>query len=256
VSATEKTCACGSTFTIDTGELSGRFAEVLLRARRMCDPCAATERARQVADDAEREARSAATTWARNVKASGMPTALPADIDQLTDGPGVGRETVRAWAYGEGPPILVLTGPIGTGKTTLAAAAFHHRLRRRPGYWRTVPILLSHLSAGFGTQAHDEAVQLLDGRRMLALDDIDKARPTEYAAERIFAAVDACYAHRTPLIVTTNLATAALAERWPEPFGAAITSRLTDRATARAVRIDGDDRRQQDPTTTTTRTAA
>lgn len=242
----ERVCGCGASFAVDTKQLSPRFAEILLSAARTCAGCASSQRAAQDAEDADRLARSEEATYQRHLHSSGVPADIGIGLERDA---GRARDAAREWAADGGTPMLVLTGPIGTGKTTLAAAAFRHRLRRRPGYWRTVPILLAHLSAGFGTQQHDEAVQLLDGRRMLALDDIDKARPSEYAAERIFAAVDSCYAHRTPLVVTTNLGMADLALRWPEPFGDAIASRLTDRAVSTVVRIEGDDRRRTNKST-------
>lgn len=180
--------------------------------------------------------------WAREqmlesrVRAAELPTL---GSEPLAGVPPVVAEAINRWVAGEAR-ILVLTGPVGVGKTTLAARAFRRRLVREPGKWRSVPQLIAHLGLGFGTREHDEAVRLLDGRRMLALDDLDKARPTEYVAERLFAAIDGCYANGTGLVVTSNLTLSELGDRWPDPYGAAITSRLSSGV---HLALEGADRR-------------
>lgn len=63
------------------------------------------------------------------------------------------------------------------------------------------------------------------------LDDIDKARPTEYAAEQIFEIADAIYTHQHQIVLTTNLGTNALVshfEKADDRYGGAIVRRLTD----------------------------
>lgn len=240
VAPESRTCPCGRPFVVDVDRVPARFADVLRSASRLCPACVAQRRADQDAADEEREQRSLQIRADRHLRESGVPAAAGIMLEETA---GEARDASRAWATASGPPILILSGPIGVGKSTLAAAAFRYRLRTRPGFWRTVPVLFAHLAAGFGSQRHDDAVALLDGRYMLALDDLDKARPTEYAAQHVFAAIDGCYANRTPLVVTTNLSMGGLASRWPEPYGEAIASRLTDRALARVVRLEGDDRR-------------
>lgn len=50
------------------------------------------------------------------------------------------------------------------------------------------------------------AEELNQGERRYSifLDDVDKANPTDYAAEQIFAIVNAIYEHKHQLVVTTN----------------------------------------------------
>lgn len=237
----EKTCECGSPFTVDLTTVKPKWRDFLLRHSNFCAPCCERQRAEREAEERREAEAERGARVQRRIDSSGLPAGLGAD---LPTGAGAAREAARDWAAGRGPTILVLAGPVGVGKTTLAAAAFRHHLARRAGYWRSVPVLFAHLSAGFGTPTHDQAVALLDGSYLLALDDLDKSRPTEYAAERLFAAIDGCYANRTPLVVTTNLSIGELVAHWPDPFGAAIGSRLTDRTVSRVVRMEGDDRRQ------------
>lgn len=70
-------------------------------------------------------------------------------------------------------------------------------------------------------------------RYSIFLDDIDKARPTEYAAEQFFEIVNAIYDFRHQIVVTTNLGMQALTEHFnrADPrYGGAIVRRLVDNA--------------------------
>lgn len=187
---------------------------------------------------ADFDARSR-TGYERRLTASGLPEGLWANRT-WPETPATVAAT--AWATGTGPKLgLVLTGPVGVGKTTLAAQAFRHRLLGERGRWRSVPTLMAHLTAGFGTARYEEAVKLLDGTWMLGLDDLDKARPSEVAAERIFAAIDNTIASNKPLIVTTNLSLGQLGQRWPVEWSQPIVSRLVGHC--EVVQMAGPDRR-------------
>jgi DNA replication protein DnaC len=217
----------------------GRFAEVLARVVRFCSTCSALERMQ--ADQARQAAATAADDreFATRLRTSGLPSHLVRDAMPAT---AAGRALDLAQRFGAGQVDgVLLTGAVGVGKTTLAGAAFARRLRNKPGYWRSAPGLLADLSAGMGTAVHGEALGVLTGRRMLGLDDLDKARPTEYAAEQLYAAIDNAYIHRLPLIVTTNLELSEIADRWPH-YGEAIASRLN--GYCHAARVTGPDRRK------------
>ena len=73
------------------------------------------------------------------------------------------------------------------------------------------------------------------------LDDLDKARPTDYGAEQIFLAIDHAVTHGRPLIVTSNLPLNRIADHWPQPAGHAIASRLLGYCVQH--RLAGPDRR-------------
>ena len=51
-------------------------------------------------------------------------------------------------------------------------------------------------------------------RRLLFLDEIDKARPTEFAGETLFRLLDAAYTHRQQVVVTSNTPLNDLAAHW------------------------------------------
>ncbi|MDE2468898.1 MAG: hypothetical protein KGL35_09175, partial [Bradyrhizobium sp.] len=79
-----------------------------------CDEC--IERT-----DRERKAWTAAADFRRRVSASGLPAVHHRELDDL-EHPETVKAACRAWADGKIGGLL-LTGPIGVGKTTLAGAA-------------------------------------------------------------------------------------------------------------------------------------
>lgn len=240
---TELSCVnCGCTVIREIPDhFDERWRAKLERVPPVCDACIATgdaedERQRVERDQVERERR----IRARRV-ASGVPSSLQgltwSDVQDAPAGPLRGAQ---AWARGEAAGLL-LTGPVGVGKTWLAAAAAWHRLDCAPVGWISVPALLARLSLNFADKTRDDALSTIAGTRALVLDDIDKARRTEYAAEHLFCAIDNRITAGAQLLVTTNLTLSALAERFPEPFGEAIVSRLAQHCAAFA--LEGTDRR-------------
>lgn len=68
-------------------------------------------------------------------------------------------------------------------------------------------------------------------RRMIFIDEIDKARPSEFAAETLFQLFDAIYANHHQLVVTSNTPLAGLADHWARggvTMGPSIVRRLMD----------------------------
>ena len=77
--------------------------------------------------------------------------------------------------------------------------------------------------------------------RTLILDDLDKVRPTVFAAESIFLAIDQSLTEERSLLVTTNWMPSEFAKQWPKPHGDAIASRLVGYCELH--RLTGQDRR-------------
>lgn len=142
----------------------------------------------------------------------------------------------RQWADGEIRGLLLL-GPVGVGKTHLAAAACWARLQVGAVRWVSVARLMSQLRAGFQDEARYEASEIVAGTGPIVLDDLDKASPTEFGKEVIFGAVDNRIEAGASLLVTTNLELGEIAERYGEP----VASRLA--GYCRVVRLDGRDKR-------------
>jgi DNA replication protein DnaC len=86
-------------------------------------------------------------------------------------------------------------------------------------------IVYPRISAGDLRQTHT--------KYHIFLDDIDKARPTEYAAEQLFELANAIHDFQHQIVITTNLSVTNLVthfERADERFGGAIVRRLVEKA--------------------------
>jgi DNA replication protein DnaC len=182
---------------------------------------------------------------AQDFKARLETSRLPRDLQRLgwhqMDRAGSRREPVvaaRAWTENGGG--LLLYGPIGVGKTRLAATATWELLQTRLVRWVSVPVLLAQSVAAFSDTAKRDATEILTGSDALVLDDIDKGKPSEWARQVLFAAIDRRVQAGSPLIVTSNLDADELAER----FGDWAGSRLA--GYCRQFELSGADRRLHD----------
>jgi DNA replication protein DnaC len=219
--------------------LTGWIREFACSREHLCETCWATGRRdeAQIAEQREREAAHRETQ--HRIRISGIPdplrTASLVDLDLHQP-----IDDARRWARRELAGLL-LTGSVGAGKTHTAAAAAVAALQTRKVIWCSVPTLLAHLSMEHKAEQHLAALNALTGTGALVLDDLDKARPTDYGAERIFAAIDSRTAAGAQLLVTTNLELSEIATRYPQPYGEAIASRLAGYCTWH--HIDHPDRR-------------
>src|SRR5207249_4261536 len=117
--------------------------------------------------------------------------------------PEAALASAEAWASGN-LNGLVLAGPVGVGKSWLAAAAAWARLELAPLRWIYVPRLFTFLDAGFDSKGRAEALEALASSTPIVLDDLDKARPTEFAATHLQTAISVRVDEGLPLLVTTN----------------------------------------------------
>ena len=221
---------CGRDVTREqpTGDLAPWLAEKLSAIRVWCSACC------DAADQADGVALARAD-YRMRLGVSGVPRGA---VTSATFTPAQSA-LVDSWV-GDGG-TLVLTGPVGTGKTTLAARCALSLLEAGSRVrWANVPGLLLDLGRSFDDMERQAALDALTGRGPLVLDDLDKARPSEYAAECLQSAIDRRVQAGARLLVTTNLSVSEVAKRWPQPAGQAIASRL---AQGRVVQITGRDRR-------------
>lgn len=79
-----------------------------------------------------------------------------------------------------------------------------------------------------------ESLKSHPGQYAVFLDEFEKARPTEFAAEMLFHLVNAVYNHDHQLVITTNLPFGELQGHWNrigDVWGASIARRLADHCT-------------------------
>lgn len=229
---------CGTTIERELPE--GALREFMLRIAR-CGSCTekVAEDARQ--EEEQRAERAAVALQERRLAASELPAGLRGLTFDGLDPRGIERVVAAAKAWATSGGGLLLTGPVGVGKTTVAATACRAALEHRFCQWISAPLLFARLGSGLGSQQRDAALEVLTSVAALVLDDLDKARPTEYGAEHVFLAIDGRITNGSPLLVTTNLSLSELAAKFPEPYGEAIASRLA--GYCQTVTLAGKDRR-------------
>ncbi|MHB1131988.1 MAG: ATP-binding protein [Chloroflexota bacterium] len=111
--------------------------------------------------------------------------------------------------YAEDPRgWLILVGPVGCGKTHLAAATANRYLAvgGKP-FFVNVPELLDHLRATYApssTVSYDERFEEVRNAELLILDDLGTESGTEWAKEKIYQIFNHRYNTEAPTMVTMN----------------------------------------------------
>jgi DNA replication protein DnaC len=224
---------------------SAKVRAMLQRLPLQCASCAAAHAAETDAQDAQHAADIRQARFAERISYSGLPKSLhgPECTLEALDAPGRVEPLAAARRFASGDLAgLLLTGPFGVGKTTIAgAAAKRHMLEVGALTWLRVHEVTINLGLAFDDPIRAATIRALRTAGALVLDDLDKTRPTAHAAEPLFSAIDNAISDSRPLLVTTNLPIGQLATHWPEPFGKAIASRLV--GYCEAWEITGHDRR-------------
>lgn len=150
------------------------------------------------------------------------------------------RAEVDAWRAMNPRPNLVLTGPVGCGKTHTALAAVRDDFVVRGLAVTFLPVVevLDLLRPGGPSGVMDD---LLDVPR-LVLDDLGAERPTDWTAERLGALINRRWMEERTVIATTNLEVGA-GKSLEQAIGERTYSRLVG-SDAVVVRLGGKDRRR------------
>ncbi len=124
---------------------------------------------------------------------------------------------------------LLLEGPVGCGKTHLAAAVVNEVLAGgSEALFLVVPEFLDQLRASYRREnegaSESEIIYRAYRTPLLVLDDLGAHNYTEWVANKLFTILNHRYNAELPVIVTTNMALEELDQR----LGERTTSRLCE----------------------------
>lgn len=148
----------------------------------------------------------------RAIDVAGVVWGEPAQRETLLEG------LAAAELYAEDPAgWLYIHGPVGSGKSHLAAAVCNHLAARgRTVAYATAAGLMTFLKAGFADSSADRRLLALQRVELLAIDDLGTERRAlagEWAYEQFYELLNARYLHERPTVLTSNLPPSHLEER-------------------------------------------
>lgn len=137
---------------------------------------------------------------------------------------------------------LLLTGGVGTGKSTIAAGIANTLLQN--GYtarFTNFSYIAEDLEGLKGYEKIEKLMKLVR-HRLLVIDDFGIERQTSTMKELVYKVINMCYEAKTPLIITTNIPLADFAKSTET-----MDERLYDRILERChpIKMEGDSRRRE-----------
>lgn len=176
-------------------------------------------------------------------KLSNLNAFSASSFADFEDIPGTELALEEAMSFAQDPTQrwLVLSGPVGVGKTHLAVAIAQHVIEQHglPAYFAAVPDLMDHLRASFApgaTEGYDERFEEIRTAALLVLDDLGTENATPWAQEKLYQIINHRYVERLPTVITTNVDLRKIDER--------IASRMLDHRLSTVVEIDAMDYRR------------
>jgi DNA replication protein DnaC len=129
-------------------------------------------------------------------------------LDQCDKQPDSFREYAKAW--GRNPESVILTGPVGRGKTQFAFAMIREMFRRCnrviwPRYF-TSPEMDSLLLEAIKSDGGDKfKIQDIGEQDLLFIDDFGRETGSERIRRQYFEIINLRYANHLPTLISTNL---------------------------------------------------
>jgi DNA replication protein DnaC len=169
--------------------------------------------------EAERETEVDRWQWASRLKQAGLVGWLASatfDAYQVeTDQQALQKRVAREYAKtllggGLGDCCwLICYGPLGLGKTHLAASIVHAALSAGWDrcYLRVWPQWIESLQASWDRDSDlstSALVKELQSGKLVVMDDIDKAKPSEWMKEKLYTALNHRYNANLPTVLTFN----------------------------------------------------
>ncbi|MFF7880968.1 ATP-binding protein [Streptomyces sp. NPDC020794] len=178
-------------------------------------------------------------------------TATPYRYQQATaEHPTITAWADRAAANYRKAGFLVLTGPIGTGKTHQAYGALRRIAETGPVRFEmiatTAPDMYGRLRPGGSDKGTEHELKRLGKIPLLLLDDLGTEKLSEFTEEATTRLVNERYNECLPLIITTNFPVRAPSGDVSPDLVTRLGDRLASRLaqTATVVHLDGPDLRR------------
>ncbi len=159
-------------------------------------------------------------------------------LDTFTTSPAV--TAAKEWLTGLGErPSLILTGPVGCGKSHIAEAAIAVSLGNVSARFITGPDLVRSIQSAFKSADESEADAVIEftAAPRLAIDDIDKVTPSPFVLRSLWSIVDARVRHERPTIYTANSDMRGLYKRLAVPGYETDAQAIVDRIIGSCVQI-------------------